>query len=343
MSRIYIQQIAAVLMVSALALCSCKNNNTEWSDPQSWYQSENEFDADKIDVLYLVSTEVVSATDKDGNPCWQSRLIDEDLDAINGEIAWVEKNMFYDDFNVIAPLYHQLTFTTLTQLPKNAQQQEEENLELFGVGGRSEFNLPDTNLEDVYQDVVEEVCDAFDYYMENQNGGRPFIIAGFSQGAMLALDLLVHMTDEQYSRMIACYTLGYRLSAEDLRIPHIKAATGEGDTGVVISFNSTQTREAIWPLVSADAATCINPLNWKTDSTPATFEFNGTTNTIHIDPETNVLLVDTDDPEYYYSFYELAPFFLDAGVNKDNLHHWDLMFYPGQIHDNALVRAGNAK
>lgn len=337
MSRIYLNTVALILMSAAMLVCSCKGPQSDWSNPESWYQPANKFDKDKIDVLYIVSTEVINATDSEGNICWQSQLTDADLDAINGEIAWVEKNMFNDDFNVISPLYHQLTFDALTQLPRNAIQQQEEELNLFG--GQQEILTSGTNLEDVYHNVVEEVCDAFDFYMEHQNGGRPFIIAGFSQGAMLALDLLVHMSDEQYERMIACYALGYRLSKEDLGVPHIKAATGEGDSGVVISFNSTQTVDAIWPLVGADAATCMNPLNWKTDSTPATFEFNGTTNTVHIDPETNVLIVDTDDPEYYYSFYEIAPFFLNAGVDKNNLHHWDLLFYASQIHDNALLRA----
>lgn len=304
--------------LSMMITLACNAGSSVWGDPQKWYQPENGFDAGRIDVLYLVSTEVLSATDENGNVSWQSLLTDQDMDAINGEIAWVEKNMFYDGFNVIAPYYHQMTFEALT-----------------GLSGE-DFKAP-------FRNVAEEICDAFDYYMDNQNGGRPFIIAGFSQGAMFALELVSHMTDSQYSQMIACYTLGYRLSADNLRSPHIKAATGEGDAGVVISFNSTQTREAVWPLVGADAAACINPLNWKTDSTPADFEFNGTSNTVHIDPDTNVLLVDTDDPEYYYSFYDSAPFFLEAGVNKDNLHHWDLLFYPRQIHDNALLRASNAK
>lgn len=307
-----------ILMAAAMVFTSCCTNHSEWSDPQSWYQSKNEFDAEKTDVLYLVSTEVISATDEKGNSCWRTRLTEEDMNAMKGEIAWVEKNMFSEEFNLISPYYHQLTFTTLVQDPGH-------------------------NCKEEYRKVADEVCDAFDYYMEKQNRGRPFIIAGFSQGAMLTLDLLRHMSDEQYSRMIACYSIGYRLSAEDLKHPHIMAATGERDNRVVISFNSSLTREAIWPLVCADAAACINPVNWKTDSTPASFEFNETKNTVSIDPQTNVLLVSTDDPDYYHSFYDIAPFFLDAGVSRDNLHHWDLLFYPRQIHDNALLRTENAK
>lgn len=308
--------VISALIAATLSFCACGGDRTGWNDPQRWYQPANEFDTASTDVLYLVSTEVLSAVDGNGNVCWQAQLTEENLDALRGEIAWVENNMF-DGFNVIAPYYHQLTFDALTKAKER-------------------------DLKKARRKVVEEVCSAFDYYMKNQNGGRPFIIAGFSQGSMMAVELLKHMSDAQYSKMIACYSLGYRLSAEDLRNPHIKAAAGEGDTGVVISFNSTQTREAIWPLVSADAAICINPLNWKTDSTPATFQFNETTNTVHIDPETNVLLVETDDPAYYYSYYELAHFYQEAGVDRNNLHHWDLLFYPRQIHDNALLRTGNA-
>lgn len=316
LARVNALLASLMLMASAVMAQSCSRDNSEWSDPERWYQSLKDFDPSDTDVLYLVSTEVLSARDRNGDVCWQSCLTVDDMAAIKGEIEWVEENMFSDGFNLIAPYYHQMTFDALT-----------------GEGC--------VNKEEVYRNVASEVCEAFDYYMSHSNGGRPFVIAGFSQGAMLVLDLLRHMTDEQYSRMVACYMLGYRLSEADLAHPHIKAASDEGGTGVVISFNSTQTREAIWPLVSENAVTCINPLTWRTDSEPALFHYDGTANTVHVDSQTNVLLVKTDKPAYYHSFYDAAPFFLNAGVSRDNLHHWDLLFYSRQIHDNALLRARN--
>ena len=303
-----------VFLLFAALTVACGHADSIWSDSGMWYQSENAYDGSRIDVLYLVSTEVLSAKDAEGNVSWMSQLVPEDRDAMRGEMAWVEKNMFHGEFNLSAPYYHQFTFDALCQLD----------------GDR---------FKEVYRRVAEEACQAFDYYMEHENRGRPFILAGFSQGAMLTLDILRHMSDEQYSRMIACYTIGYRLSAEDLQHPHIKAATDESGRGVVVSFNSTQTRDAIWPLVSEGAATCINPFNWKTDATPASFCFNGTANTVHVDTEENVLIVETDDPQYYRSYYDAATFYQDAGVSPCNLHHWDLLFYAGQIHDNALLRS----
>lgn len=306
--------ILPLLLLTAFAVLSCHKNSDPWADSEMWYQSANAFDASKIDVLYFTSTDVLSAKDKDGNVSWQSLLVPEDKAAISGELAWVEQNMFYDDFNFTAPYYHQFTFDAIWQLDRKS-------------------------FDEVYQNVSSEACTSFDYYMKHMNNGREFVIAGFSQGAMLALDVLKHMTDEQYSRMIACYMLGYRLTENDLAHPHIKAATDEDEKGVVVSFNSTQTREAIWPFLCEGVATCINPVNWTTDSTPATFSFDGTENTVHVDPETHVLLVDTDNPQYFYDYYDVATFFSDAGVSRDCMHHWDLLFYPQFIHDNALCRA----
>lgn len=293
---------------------SLSQSSRIWQDPDMWYQSASEYDTAKIDVFYFVSTEVLSATDSLGNVAWQSQLTPSDRAAITGEIAWVEQNMFYDDYNLFAPYYHQFTFDAIWQLSK------------------SQF-------DSVYQSVACEACQAFDDYMTNENHGRPFVLAGFSQGAMLTLEVLRHMTDEQYNRMVACYTIGYRLTENDLAHPHIRAAEGESDHGVVVSFNSTLSEDAIWPFVSEAAATCINPVNWCTDATSAVFTFDSTTNELHVDTAAHVLLVSTDRPSYYHAFYDAAPFFLQAGVSRDNLHHWDLLFYASRIHDNALFRA----
>lgn len=301
------------------------NNSTQeirpqesaWDSPSMWYQSGTPYDTDKIDVFYLVSTEVLSATDSLGNETWQSQLIPSDRSSITGEMDWIGENMFREEFNIVSPYYHQFTFDAIIK-PSHDQ------------------------FDSIYKQVADEVCEAFDYYMAHNNNGRRFILAGFSQGAMLTLDLLRHMTDEQYERMIACYTLGYRLTETDLLHPHIKAAQGEKDNGVVISFNSTQTKDAIWPFVSEGAATCINPINWRTDASPAQFTFEETTNMVHVDETSHVLIVSSDKPSYFDGFYDAAPIFLQAGVSRKNLHHWDLLFYTSPIHDNALVRAQSA-
>lgn len=308
--------IVLCMMITTLQVCcTSRNNNVSvWQSSDMWYQPENASDTTKIDVFYLVSTNVLSASDSLGNVSWRSQLTPTDRKYITAEMSWVSNNMFHDDFNIVAPYYHQFTFDAITKVSQE-------------------------KFDSIYNEIGAEVCDAFDYYMEHSNHGRPFILAGFSQGAMLTLDVLRHMTDEQYKRMIACYTIGYRLTADDVKNTHINPASGEKETGVVVSFNSTQTQDGIWPFVSEGAVTCINPVNWHTDATPAVFTFEETTNEVHVDETSKVLMVTTDTPSFFDSYYDAATFYAEAGVSRSNLHHWDLLFYASFIHDNALTRA----
>lgn len=289
------------------------NNESPWESDSAWYHSNTPQSDDKIDLFYIVSTNVLSAEDENGNVAYQSQLTESDRKAFDAEFKYVEKHFSQSDFNYFAPYYHQFTFETINLAPEKYQE--------------------------VYASVSDEICQAFDYYMEHQNNGRRYALVGFSQGGMLVLDLLKHMTDEQYNRMVAAYALGYRITEEDCKNNHIRPASGETETGVTISFNSALSTDGIWPLVAEGAVTCINPVNWKTDSTPANFTYEGEEHTVSIDKETNMLIVKTNRPEYYRKWTN-NPAFQSANVHLDCLHHWDLLFYSDFIHDNIMKRAG---
>nr|MBQ6739970.1 DUF3089 domain-containing protein [Synergistaceae bacterium] len=88
----------------------------------------------------------------------------------------------------------------------------------------------------------EDIKSALDYYFEHYNNGRPFIIAGHSQGSVIAkLVLKRYFKDHKdyYNRMVAAYVIGYAVTKDELAAnPHLKFATGESDTGVIISWNT---------------------------------------------------------------------------------------------------------
>lgn len=120
----------------------------------------------------------------------------------------------------------------------------------------------------------QDACAALDYYFENLNGGRPFILAGHSQGSLLLKIILsdyMKLHPEYYSRMVAAYVVGYSVTKEDLKKnPHWKFAAGSGDVGVVISWNTEgPANKNAKNLVVLDGAISINPMNWKRDETPA--------------------------------------------------------------------------
>ena len=127
----------------------------------------------------------------------------------------------------------------------------------------------------------DDVTAALDYYFENYNDARPFIIAGHSQGAALTKFLLEGCFKEhpdRYERMVAAYPIGYAVTKGELEAnPHMKFATGETDTGVIISWNTEGKKngqENVSTLVLLPGAISINPLNWKLDDTYASANEN---------------------------------------------------------------------
>ena len=73
---------------------------------------------------------------------------------------------------------------------------------------------------------------------------------------------------------MAAYTIGFKVTQEDIVHPNIKLAQGATDTGVLIGFNSVKSPESIL-YISENNVACINPVNWHTDAEPATFVLYG--------------------------------------------------------------------
>ena len=130
------------------------------------------------------------------------------------------------------------------------------------------------SLEHQKREQRTDVYAALDYYFEHFNPGRPFILAGHSQGSMM---LKIALTDyfkehtEYLKRMVAAYVIGYSITTDDLEAnPALRFAEGTDDTGVIVSWNTEgpeNKNEA--NIVVMKNAISINPLNWKRDDTYA--------------------------------------------------------------------------
>lgn len=123
-----------------------------------------------------------------------------------------------------------------------------------------------------YSDILR----AFDYYIEHENKGRPFIIASHSQGSLHAMRLLQERVIGTPLRktLVAAYLVGSGLPVEieRLGLPICKSAR---QTGCVINWNSVaggswgidRGRALIWldgGYRQADGSdiVCVNPLTW---------------------------------------------------------------------------------
>ena len=78
--------------------------------------------------------------------------------------------------------------------------------------------------------------------------------------------------------MVAAYPIGFSITKDDLeQYPYLKFATGESDTGVIISYNTEGPKnieENARNVVVLPGAMSINPLNWKLDETYASASEN---------------------------------------------------------------------
>lgn len=148
-----------------------------------------------------------------------------------------------------------------------------------------------------YNDVsFVDVQNAFNYFLSHHNNNRPFILAGFSQGGKSVVELMKVMPEDVRSRMIAAYVLGYKVTPDDVaKAPWLTAAADSTDTGVIICYNSVSDVKYIKPVVSAPNTMCINPVNWRTDATPATLN---DTITVTVNTDHKVLVLKGFDGSY---------------------------------------------
>ena len=220
----------------------------------------------------------------------------------------------------------------------------------YRQAGYNVYGLPEEEAEPLKQSAYADVKDAFAYYMEYLNDGRPFILAGFSEGAEMAIRLMKDCfgEDSLLNQLIACYAIGWRLTEDETNEwPQLRPAQGESDTGVIVTFNTEAedvTGSAFIP--AGMKSVSINPLNWKTDGETADKTLNqGACFTnyegeiqeelpaltgAYLDAERGALKVTDIDPETYNATLPI----LGPGV----YHLYDYQFFYRNLQKNVQDR-----
>ena len=171
-----------------------------------------------------------------------------------------------------------------------------------------------------------DIREAFNLYINEMNGGRPFILAGFSQGGFLAVRLLREMAPEVRERMVAAYIIGASVTADDIAASEaIIPARDSADTGVTICYNSVRDRDCADPMISGGNCIAINPVNWHTDATPARLD----TLTVTLDGESRLLLVEG---------YHRNDYILPLIGREGNYHTFEIRWYTNSLRENMALR-----
>ena len=140
------------------------------------------------------------------------------------------------------------------------------------------YRLPEEEFGQAESIAYRDISDAFRWYLDNENDGRGLILAGFSQGSEMCLKLLEEYFGTESAevealrgQLITVYAIGWRVTEEMTeQYPQIVPASGEDDIGTVVAFDcedGTLTGTIVIP--EGVRTMSVNPLNWKTDDTPA--------------------------------------------------------------------------
>ena len=216
----------------------------DYNDKENWayFETDKEKEADVFLVCPTVDTKSYANTLELNDKVKSAFLYALDL----------EKGMYSDAGRLFSPYSRQMSLNAYV-LPEAERDQAEANAYL-------------------------DVSAAFRWYLDHENNGRPLILAGFSQGSQMCLELMKEYFGGDSAeakalrdRLIAVYAIGWTVTEEMTKeYPQIVPAKGETDTGTVISFDcedGSLTDSLVIP--AGTKALSINPLNWKTDGAPA--------------------------------------------------------------------------
>ncbi len=313
-----------------IAAYKAKAQAPDYSQKESWYKIPEI--TKEVDTFFIYPTEYMGF--KEGDPDYAP--FDNSEMREGAAACYVLQASAYEEAsNVFMPYYRQVSL-------RHAGEVWHKN----GDGEAGFSGIP-------YSDITN----ALDYYFTHYNNGRPFIIAGHSQGsAITRLVLKKYFAEHQdyYARMIAAYVIGYSVTKDDLEnFPHLKFATGESDTGVIISWN-TEGRKNVEQnsktAVVLPGAMSINPLNWKLDDTYApasenlgSFVVNEKTGKLEITdvgadaqivPERGTLVTNAEVEPMPEELAKVAGEFF----GPDGRHESDYSFYYNNIKANAAKR-----
>ena len=215
----------------------------DYADPASWayFALGEEKDVDVFLICPLVDTRS-ERNAYDLNEKLKGRFVNA-LD--------MEKGIYEDVGRLYSPYYRQMSL--------------------------SAYRLPEAERAETKAVAYADISAAFRWYLDHENGGRPLILAGFSQGAEMCLELLKEFYgdtpegDALRERLVTVYAIGWRVTEEDAKTyPQIVPAQGERDLGTVVSFDCEDGTLSETIIIPKGVKTLsINPLNWKTDGTPA--------------------------------------------------------------------------
>ena len=284
----------------------------DYSDKKDWIfipENPSEF---RVDVFWVYPT-IYSSKEN-----WNMPMDDENArkKAKNATLKFI--GVFSDSSNVYAPYYRQAGGAVLSA-------DRADNEKSLGL-------------------AIEDIEDAFRYYLDNDNNGKPFIIAGHSQGSNVLLNLMKDMFSSVSLRknLIAAYIVGWSVTEEDLKeYPFLKIAKSPEETGCIITYNTVADGFQDKTPTILPGAAVVNPLTWTISEKLAPASLNK--GALFFDKNMEETII----PNYTSAQIKDEGLIIPRLDNEDELdmpfgpgiyHNYDYLFFYENIRENVKKR-----
>jgi hypothetical protein len=266
-----------------------------------------------VDVFFVYPTSYLDKTMPVG---WNAQLNDPKINIYTDYSSILyQASVFNEVGKIYAPRYRQAHISAYYPVTSEDT-----------IKARAAFEL-------AYTDVKK----AFDYYLKNNNNGRPIIIASHSQGSTHTIRLLKEYFDGKplSKQLVAAYVVGMAL--DPASFSNLKACTKPNETGCICAWRTFE-KGYVPPFVEKEKFNSIvtNPLSWSNDKPVVERKAN--------------------EGALLYNFNKLIPkvagainhegilwtpkprFFGNVFIRTQNYHIADFNLYYSSIRNNAGLR-----
>ncbi|MCB1167373.1 MAG: DUF3089 domain-containing protein [Leptospiraceae bacterium] len=262
------------------------------------------------DVFFVHPTTYLSS---DGwNAPYDGSIVVYDLSPLK-----LQTSVFNGSARIYAPRYRQATLYSFAEDTENARQA----LAL----------------------ASSDVMRAFAYYLEHYNRGRPFFLAGHSQGSLMLIDVLKKYMDQRpMSNFVAAYLPGWAIIPAEFK--NLKPCRTPDQIGCFVSWNSKK-----WGSVPEDfpiAATrytnglCVNPITWTINEQSAEpTSHKGGVNFAFREVDSHLVRAKCEGDMLWVDVSDEAGYSPRRG-DKRNLHVADYSLFYIDIRENIALRLG---
>ena len=201
---------------------------------------------------------------------------------------------------------------------------------------RAYYTSDKKNASEAFDMAYADVRNAFEYYLENHNNGRPIIVASHSQGTTHCIRLVEDYFDgtSLQDQLVAAYLIG--IPVEKDQYTHISPCTSADQTGCTISWRTWRRGHKPSYGSLGNDILVTNPLSWTTDSEYVDKEenkggilrnFKKVRNKL-ADAQIEGDILWTNKPKFPFSFL----------FTRKNYHIADLNLYYNNIRENSERR-----